>query len=110
MKNEKKSSIEKPVAKVLHEPAAAYLRETQIVKIRQIGNSRGLIIPNNLINKVGIKSEVIIGSKDGVIFIEPLNREPREGWTEAFKAMRNNNDDELLLPDMFNDEDIEAYD
>ncbi len=87
-----------------------YEQEIQIVKIRQIGNSRGLIIPNNLISKVGIKSEVVISYKDGIIQIKPLKIKPRDGWASAFQKMRNNNDDELLIPDMFNDEYIEEYD
>lgn len=34
---------------------------------------------------------------------EPRRR-PREGWSEAFKEMHQNGDDELLMPDVFEDE------
>lgn len=30
----------------------------------------------------------------------------RNGWSEAFKEMNNNGDDELLIPDVFEDEEI----
>ena len=30
----------------------------------------------------------------------------RAGWSEAFKEMRKNGDDELLIPDVFEDEEI----
>lgn len=34
---------------------------------------------------------------------------PREGWDEAFKQMHENGDDELLIPDIFEDEDLSEW-
>ena len=31
--------------------------------------------------------------------------QPRKGWTEAFQEMAKNGDDELAIPDVFEDED-----
>lgn len=30
-------------------------------------------------------------------------KEPRQGWNESFKEMAENGDDELLIPDVFED-------
>lgn len=34
------------------------------------------------------------------------NKNPREGWEEAFKQMSKNGDDKLLMDDVFEDEDF----
>lgn len=43
-------------------------------------------------------SVIQIGNKKGI--------KPREGWEDAFKEMNTNGDDKLLLPDVFEDEDL----
>ena len=37
------------------------------------------------------------------------NNTPREGWADAFKKMHENGDDELLIPDVFEDEIFPKY-
>ncbi len=37
------------------------------------------------------------------------NNTPREGWADAFKNMHENGDDELLVPDVFEDEVFPKY-
>jgi antitoxin MazE len=42
------------------------------------------------------------------IIVSPARREPRKGWREAAERMAAAGDDELLVPDVFNDDiDIE---
>ena len=40
------------------------------------------------------------------MILKPI-KSVREGWDEAFKEMRSNNDDELLIDDVFEDEKFE---
>ena len=41
------------------------------------------------------------------IVIEPVKENPREGWAESFMEMHKVGDDELLIPDVFEDEEFE---
>ena len=73
--------------------------------IRSIGNSKGIILPQSFLKECFIEEEVNIEVKDNHIVISPVGDVKRKGWADAFKEMANNNDDELLLPDVFEDED-----
>ena len=45
-------------------------------------------------------------TKDGIT----IKKAPRRtGWEEAARKMRSNNDDELLIPDVFEDECLEDW-
>ena len=35
--------------------------------------------------------------------------QPRKGWAEAFREMAKNGDDELIIPDIFEDEDLAQW-
>lgn len=78
-------------------------------KIIKIGNSCGIIIPSGALKTLGVaeKSSVSISlSGDGMT----IKKSPtRFGWAEAAKLMRQNNDDELLIPAVFEDEIFENW-
>jgi len=40
------------------------------------------------------------------IILRPVKK-AREGWDEAFRSMRENGDDQLLIPDIFEEETFE---
>ena len=44
--------------------------------------------------------------EDDCIIIRPVKK-AREGWDEAFQSMRENGDDALLIPDVFEDENLD---
>ena len=73
--------------------------------VRSIGNSKGIIIPQNFLKQCLIGEEVNIEVKDNQIVISAADNVKRKGWADAFKEMAKNGDDELLLPDVFEDED-----
>ena len=77
--------------------------------IRNIGNSKGVILPQNLLKQCFIETEVNIEVKDNTIVISPVNDQKRKGWAEAFKEMANNGDDQLSFPDVFEDEDLSQW-
>jgi len=74
--------------------------------IRNIGNSKGVILPQSFLKQCFIESDINIEIKDNTIVISPTIENKRKGWAEAFQEMAKNGDDELVIPDMFNDEDI----
>jgi antitoxin MazE len=39
-----------------------------------------------------------------------MKTQPRQNWDQAFKEMHANCDDELLIPDVFEDEGFQEYD
>lgn len=77
--------------------------------IRNIGNSKGIILPQNILKECAIEYEVNIEVKDNTIVISPLEAQKRKGWAEAFQEMAKNGDDELIIPDVFEDEDFSDW-
>lgn len=73
------------------------------VSIVKIGNSKGLRLSKNVIEKYNIKESVEMILEEEQIIIRPVAK-PRKGWDEAFKEMNTNKDDRLLIDDVFNDE------
>ncbi len=63
-------------------------------QIIQIGNSQGIRIPKVLLEDSRITGEVDLElHPDGILIRN--TQQPRAGWDEAFKAMAENEDDEL---------------
>ena len=78
-----------------------------IASVVQIGNSRGIRLPKNILRELKIKDEVeMIVSNDSLI-IKNIERKPREGWDEAFSLMSKNKEDKLLMDENIDSGDFE---
>jgi len=77
--------------------------------IRNIGNSKGVILPQSLLKQCFIENEVSIEVRDNSIVISPASEQKRKGWAEAFKEMTKNGDDQLSFPDVMADEDLNEW-
>lgn len=77
--------------------------------IRNIGNSKGIILPRNILKECEIEYEVNLEVRDKTIVIRPLKVQNRKGWAEAFQEMAKNGDDELVIPDVFENEDFSDW-
>ncbi|NUO79636.1 AbrB/MazE/SpoVT family DNA-binding domain-containing protein [candidate division KSB1 bacterium] len=64
-------------------------------KIVQLGKSRGVRIPKNLLERSGLRDEVVLEVKYQQIIIRTASK-PRAGWARSFRAMAKNGDDKLL--------------
>lgn len=64
-------------------------------RIVKIGNSQGVRIPKLLLEQSNLGEEVELVLEGDQIILRPVQY-VRQGWEEAFKAMRERNDDELL--------------
>jgi len=77
-----------------------------ITKIFKSGNSQAIRIPKEY--RLNTDSAKIV-SKGNYLIIEPIQNQKniRKGWDKAFKQMRINNDDTLVIDDVF-EEDIDV--
>jgi antitoxin MazE len=71
---------------------------TSIIKI---GNSKGLIIPVQLLKECGFEDEVSLQVKNDTLVISKLGK-PRERWEETFLRA---NPDQMIMNDLSNDFD-----
>ncbi|MDP9048600.1 MAG: AbrB/MazE/SpoVT family DNA-binding domain-containing protein [Bacteroidota bacterium] len=74
--------------------------------IRNIGNSKGIILPQSFLKECFIEDEVDIEVKENHIIISAPETVKRKGWEQSFKEMAKNGDDQLLIPDVFDDENV----
>mgnify|MGYP001577856463 FL=1 len=78
------------------------------VSVIKIGNSRGIRFSKTLIERYNIRDTVDLILDKGQIIIKPLSR-PRKGWEKAFIEMHANGDDKLIIPDIFEEENLEEW-
>lgn len=79
--------------------------EAAIIKI---GNSKGLRLSKTILEKYNIKDKIEVILEMGQIILKPIES-PRKNWEEAFKKMNADGDDELLIDDVFTDENFEEW-
>lgn len=78
------------------------------VSVIQIGNSKGIRLSKNLLERYNIKDTVELILEKGHIVIKP-KATPRKGWEKAFKKMHESGDDKALINDVFEDENFEEW-
>lgn len=64
-------------------------------KIVRIGNSRGIRIPKSLLHQCRLDGPVEIDVQGNQLVVRRASR-PRSGWDDAFRAMHEAEDDQLL--------------
>jgi len=79
--------------------------ETAIIKI---GNSKGLRLSKAILEKYNINEKVEIILEKGRIILKPIEK-PRQDWDKAFQKMHLENDDQLLIDDVFDSEKFEEW-
>ncbi len=78
------------------------------VSVIQIGNSKGIRLTKSLLDRYNIKDRVELILEEGQIILKPVTQ-PREGWGEAFQQMHATGEDQLLLDDVFGDENFDEW-
>ncbi len=73
------------------------------VLLVKIGKSQGIKLPRTLLKKYGIEDKVQLTLNADSIIVKAV-QEPRKGWANSFKQMHENGEDQLLIPDIFEDE------
>jgi antitoxin MazE len=75
------------------------------VTIRQIGNSRGIVIPKPFLAQVGLEHEAQITVEGDAIVLRRLAKPVRTGWAAAAKRVAEKEDDELVMGEFSNADD-----
>ena len=78
------------------------------VSVINIGNSKGIRLTKTLLEKYKIKDKVELILEKGRIIIKPVSK-PRCNWEKSFKEMHLNKDDNLLINDVFEDENLQEW-
>lgn len=78
------------------------------VSVVKIGNSRGIRFSKTIIERYNIRDTVELIMGKSHLIIKPLEK-PRKGWGKAFMEMHANGDDELILPEIFEEENPEEW-
>ncbi|CAN5449745.1 AbrB/MazE/SpoVT family DNA-binding domain-containing protein [soil metagenome] len=79
------------------------------LSIIKIGNSKGLRLSKSILDRYQIKDKVEVILKEGQIVLKPIDP-PRKGWDKAFKKMHRNGEDQLLMDDVFDEENFDQWD
>ena len=68
-----------------------------LTTLRQIGNSRGVLIPVAFLQSCQIENQVDMSLQDGTIIIKPFKKTPREGWfSQSIEAKKSSSAAVLL--------------
>ncbi|TBH76515.1 AbrB/MazE/SpoVT family DNA-binding domain-containing protein [Aquirufa nivalisilvae] len=78
------------------------------ISIIPIGNSKGIRLSKTMLEKYQIEDSIELILQEDCIVLKPIQK-ARKGWTEAFRQMSENQEDQLLIPDVFEDESLEAW-
>ncbi|MCC7532855.1 MAG: AbrB/MazE/SpoVT family DNA-binding domain-containing protein [Bacteroidia bacterium] len=78
------------------------------LSVINIGNSKGIRLSKTILEKYSINDKVELILEKGYIILKP-KAEPRKNWERAFKKMHENGDDQLLMDDVFDDENFEEW-
>jgi antitoxin MazE len=80
------------------------------VAIREMGNSRGVLIPKPILAQLGLEGTADLQVRGGVIelrAVRRVRREPRKGWAEDAQRVAAEGDDALVWPELENESDAD---
>jgi len=74
------------------------------VSVVKIGNSRGIRIPKKILDQCHVDDVLDLSVEENNILLRPIHKKPREGWAEAARLCYEQGDDQLLIPDVLDDD------
>ena len=78
------------------------------ISIIKIGNSKGLRLSKTILEKYNIGDKVELILEKEQIILKPISK-PRKDWEKEFEKMHLNNDDKLIINDLFEDENLDEW-
>ena len=78
------------------------------ISVINIGNSKGIRLSKTILEKYKVSDTLELILEEDYMILKPKS-EPRKGWAEAFQLMHENGDDQLLIDDVFDDENFEEW-
>ena len=85
-----------------------YKKSVMELSIINIGNSKGIRLSKTILEKYNIQDKIELILEKDFIVLKP-KAEPRKNWEKAFQEMHKNGDDQLLIDDVFDDENFEEW-
>ncbi len=79
-----------------------------VTSIIKIGNSKGLRLSKEILERYNIKEKVEIILEKGRILLKPIEK-PRQNWEASFQKMNLVGDDQLLDKDVLEDDVFEEW-
>jgi antitoxin MazE len=79
------------------------------IAIRNIGNSKGVVLPKPLLAQAGLEGETtaLIQVDNGSIVLSKSSKPLRVGWAQAAALVTAQGDDDLLMGEFGNADDAE---
>lgn len=77
------------------------------VPLRQIGTSRGVLIPKPFLVQLGLEDSIELELEGDVLTLRKPSAAPRAGWAEAAKKIAEAGDDKLVMGEFANDADAD---
>jgi antitoxin MazE len=78
-----------------------------LTAIRRFGNSRGILIPESLLQQAGLDDQVEIRLEGNKLIVRRSGSAPRAGWAEASGKLAASGDDKLVWPEFANEADAD---
>ena len=78
------------------------------IPVIKIGNSKGIRLSKTVLEKYAINDAVEMVLEEGTILLKPIVS-PRKNWDQQFRELHSNHADELLIEDVFQDENFEEW-
>lgn len=77
------------------------------IAIRNIGNSKGVVLPKPLLAQAGLEDQATanIAVENGHIILSKPAKAVRTGWSEAAAVVATNGDDAMLMGEFGNADD-----
>jgi len=79
------------------------------IAIRNIGNSRGVVLPKPLLAQAGLDESAVanVAIENGAIVLRKPAKPVRAGWADAAKAVAAAGEDALLMGEFGNAADVQ---
>ena len=74
------------------------------LSIIRIGNSKGIRLSKSILERYNLQDKVEVILEKGRIILKPVPN-TRQGWGDAFRVMHEKQEDALLIPDVFEEEE-----
>ncbi len=78
------------------------------IPVIKIGNSKGIRLSKLILDRYEIKDKVELIMEYDRLIIKP-KPDPREGWDVAFEKAAIYDEEEMLIDDVFEDEEFEEW-
>ena len=77
-------------------------------QIIRIGNSKGIRIPKPILEESNLEGQVELEVVEEGLLIKSTSP-PRHGWADAFRALAENDDEEMIIGEGGNSFDAESW-